>query len=422
MVAAEASPNRVRVSGKAKGVKGFLLILAGTFFAALAVGTQAPTGRTSVVSAPAQGQDNNEIVRAAMEALQRGDFQAAIPQLEKLTRIAPDVPEYQADLGMAYYSVGRAREAIAPCRKALSLKPGLTASRSILAVSLAESGECKEALPSIEKAYPALGDRPLRRIMGIDGARCAMSSGEPFRAINFLLWLNRDYANDPDVLYLSTQVFSDLSIHASQRLLRVAPGSYQARQLDAETLEVEGKNSDALAEYRSVLAIAPQVRGIHYHIGRLLLSEGHDSGEEARKEFEAEIAIDPDDAASEYELGEMARESRKWDEAVQHFGRAAKIDSQFAEALVGLGRSLVSGGRASEAVAPLEGAVKLEPSDPVAHYQLSFAYLRVGREEDAKKELALYREAHDRQQRDAQAIRQGITGSIAQPQTAEPPE
>lgn len=366
----------------------------------------------------------NAVVRAAMEALQRGDFQAAIPLLEKLTRAAPKVPEYQADLGMAYYSVGRPQDAIAPCRKAINLRPGLATSRYILGVSLAEAGECKEALPLIEKDYPALGDKQLRRIMGMDGARCAMSVAEPFRAVNFLQWLNRDYSNDPDVLYLSTQIFSDLSTHTSQRLLRVAPGSYQAHRLDAEALEVEGKNADAIAEYRSILAVTPHVPGVHYQIGRLLLAGDHDSAavQEAGKEFEAELATNPDDARSEYELGEMARESRKWNEAIEHFGRAVKIDPQFAEALIGLGKSLISAGRASEAVAPLEKAVKVEPRDAVAHYQLSFAYLRVGREEDAKKELALYREAHDQQQRVSQAIRQGITGSIAQPQTAEPPE
>jgi Flp pilus assembly protein TadD len=89
---------------------------------------------------------------------------------------------------------------------------------------------------------------------------------------------------------------------------------------------------------------------------------------------------------------------------------------------VGLGKSLVSAGRAGEAVAPLERAVKLAPHEAVAHYQLSFAYLRSGREADAQRELALYREAHEQQHQIAQTIRQGISGSISRPQTAEPPE
>jgi tetratricopeptide (TPR) repeat protein len=275
----------------------------------------------------------------------------------------------------------------------------------------------------IEKDYSALGDKQLRRILGLDGARCAMAESEPFRAVNFLQWLNRDYPDDPDVLYLSTRIFSDLSTLASQHLLRVAPGSYQAHQIDAEVLEVEGRNADALAEYREILKIAPQAPGAHYHLGRLLLEGEHDAAaeEQAGKEFEAELALNPGDAASEYELGEMARAARKWDEAIEHFRRAAQLDPQFPDALIGLGKSLVSAGRAAEAVAPLERAVKLEPSNGVAHYQLSFAYLRVGRDADAKRELALYQEAHEQQHRVTQAIRQGLVG-IPQPQTAEPPE
>src|ERR1035438_7979563 len=65
----------------------------------------------------------NETVAAAMRALRQGDFAAAIPPLERLISLAPDVAEYQADLGMAYYSVGRPQDAIAPCRQALKLKP-----------------------------------------------------------------------------------------------------------------------------------------------------------------------------------------------------------------------------------------------------------------------------------------------------------
>lgn len=99
-----------------------------------------------------------------------------------------------------------------------------------------------------------------------------------------------------------------------------------------------------------------------------------------------------------------------------------KVDPHFPQALIGLGKSLVSARRAAEAVVPLENAARLAPDDPVAHYQLSFAYLRVGREEEAKKQLVLYREAHDQQQRVSQGIRLGIVGDISRQQTAEPPE
>jgi tetratricopeptide (TPR) repeat protein len=359
-----------------------------------------------------------------MGALRQGNFAAALPLLEKLTSAAPEVAEYQADLGVAYYSVGRPSDAIAPCRKALKLKPALTTARYFLDASLAETGECAEALPLLEKDYASTRDPQLRRLVGMDGARCGMARGEAFRAIKFLQLLDRDFPDDPDVLFLGTRIFSDLSTRTSQHLLRVAPSSYQARQIDAEALEVEGRTADAIDEYRNILAVAPNLSGIHYHLGRLLLARDQKAAtlEEARHEFEMELQTSPDNADAEYELGEMARQGREWNEAIQHFGRAAKLDADFPEALVGLGKSLVSAGRAAEAVAALETAVKLAPNNAVAHYQLSFAYLRTGRDADAKRELALYREAHDRQHEITQSIRQGLSGNISRPQTAEPPE
>jgi len=405
-------------------VRLFTTIFIAVFVVPFAAGTQAPTGEKSSHSSTPQDSEVNDIATAAMEALRKGDFRAAILTLRKLTTMAPAVAEFQANLGIAYYSSGRPLDAVAPLRKALELKSSLASAHYYLGISLARSGNCKEALPFLEEDYPRLNDQRLKRIVGLDGEGCARAVGEPYRAINYLQWLNRDFPDDPDVLYLTTHVFSDLSTHAAQRLLSVAPGSHQAHQLYAETLEAQGKNADAAAEYRKVLAMAPRLPGIHYRVGRLLLAGEPDSAtlEAARREFEEELQINPADVDSEYQLGEMARQARQWNEAIEHFGRAAKIDPNSPQALVGLGKSLVSAGRPAEAVAALEKAVQLAPDDAVAHYQMSFAYRRVGREEEAKKHLALYRKAHDLQQHVSQDMHLGIVGNISQPQTAEPPE
>ena len=55
--------------------------------------------------------------------------------------------------------------------------------------------------------------------------------------------------------------------------------------------------------------------------------------------------------------------------------------------------SLNSAQKFSEAVAPLQKYVKLEPSDPAGHYQLATAYARTGRKPDAEREMTLQREA-----------------------------
>jgi Flp pilus assembly protein TadD len=69
-----------------------------------------------------------------------------------------------------------------------------------------------------------------------------------------------------------------------------------------------------------------------------------------------------------------------------------KLDSGFTEAYLALGMSLVAGGKYSDAVAPLEHNVKLQPADPAGHYQLAIAYARTGNSAGAAKEAALQKE------------------------------
>lgn len=368
-----------------------------------------------------------EIARLAQEAkgaLQHGDAAAAALAYEKLVKLAPDVAEFHSNLGVAYYSAGRPREAARAFQQALKLKPGLTSAHYFLGPSLAESGQCGEAMPVLEEDAGRIPDLRLKRAVASDGVRCAMALNRGDQAASFLHILAHDFPDDPDVLYMTSHVYSDLSTAASQRLLETAPGSYQAHQLNAEVLELEGKWEDAAAEYRKVLGLRPGLPGIHYHLGLLLMEgpQGATTRDEARKEFETELGIDPGNPAAIYQLGEMARQARQWNDAIKSFSRALELDPNFKAALIGLGKSLISAGRAEEAVAPLQRAVTLAPEDPVGHYQLSFAYRRVGRDQEAERELAAYRQAHDKALQARQDIRSGIQGSLVQEQTAEPPE
>jgi len=207
--------------------------------------------------------------------------------------------------------------------------------------------------------------------------------------------LARELPQDPEVLYLSIHTYSDLATRASQQLAQTAPNSYQARELNAETYEMEGKWDKAAQEYRKALADNPDAPGLHFRLGRLLLSESTpppDVAEKARMEFQAELKIDPSNAGAEYVLGELARKDQNWEEAIQHFTKASKLDPRFGDAYLGLGQSLIAAKRFSEAIAPLEDAVKLEPANPAAHYNLATAYSRTGKKAEADKEFAIHRQ------------------------------
>ena len=365
-----------------------------------------------------------QLASGAEQALRQGDYPAAIRGFEALVKMAPRVAEFRANLGMAYYSAHEFPDAARAFEEALKLDPRLLNPHYFLGLSLSKGGRCKEALGYLGKDYPRAPEAQLKREIGTEAVRCGMASNQPDRAVDFLRLMNRDFPDDPDVLYLSSHVYSDLSTLASERLLSTAPGSVQAHQMNAEILEFQGKPEEAVKEYRKILASNPNLPGIHYHLGRALLAgpQNPTTQEEARGEFEEELKINPADALSEYELGEMARKARQWNEAIERFSRAVKVDSTFADAQIGLGKALLSAGRSAQAVEPLEGALGLEPDNLVAHYQLSLAYRRLGRAQDADKEEAAYRKLHQKQLATMDAIAGGITGRVSAAQTAEPPE
>jgi len=277
------------------------------------------------------------------------------------------------------------------------------------AIKLAQNGRCEEALPALKRAAQPGTDKTVRRTAAFAGVRCAMLINQTGAAVDFLQMLNREFPGDPEVLFVSVHTYSDLSTKAAQQLAMTAPNSIEGHKLNAEALEAQGKWDAAEKEYKAILAQNPQLPGIHFLLGRLLLSKpdaGPTAGEDAKNEFQAELKIDPSNAGAEYVLGEMARQDSQWDDAIQHFSRATKLDAGFGDAFLGLGSALLSAKRFSDAIPPLQTAVKLEPRNPGAHYNLATALTRAGRREEADKEFAIHR----------QMTQKGDPGQDAQPQ------
>jgi tetratricopeptide (TPR) repeat protein len=260
---------------------------------------------------------------------------------------------------------------------------------------MVESGHCHEALPLLKRTLPAVGDKTQRYDGGMALVRCAMALDDTQTAVDTLLMLGRLVPDDPEVLYMGAHIFSELGTRSADRLQTHAPDSVQSRRIEAEALESQGKNAEAAAIYRKILADNPRTADIHYRLGQIDLALAGDSGstDEARREFEAEIQIDPTNASAEFVLGELDRRAGNWDPAIRHFTRAAQMDEGFSEARLALGMTLAAAGKYADARAPLEAYVKMEPEDPAGHYQLAMAYAHTGNQQGAAREMALQAQA-----------------------------
>ena len=263
------------------------------------------------------------------------------------------------------------------------------------AIDLAQQGRCKEALPTLRRSLSSgAGSTDIRKNAGIAGLRCALGLDDRDASLDFLRQLQKLFPKDPDVLFVVVHAYSDLSSRAAQDLGRFAPDSVAAHKLNAEALELQGKWGEAEREYEDLIEKEPNTRGLHFLLGRLLLS-GPDtdatSVERAKQEFLKELEIDPHNAGAAYILGEMARKDENWDEAIARFSQAAKLDPNFADAFLGWGSCLVTVKRYDEAIAPLQAAERLMAWNPAVHYTLATALSRSGHKEEAEKEFEIHR-------------------------------
>ena len=147
----------------------------------------------------------------------------------------------------------------------------------------------------------------------------------------------------------------------------------------------------ALKEFRSAAELDPKMLLVHYHAGQSLIRLNR--LQEAEREFSAELLLNSADVTAKYHLAYVLLEQKQQiPKALALLRETVAIRPQYAEAQYQLGKTLIELGEVTEAIEHLEIAARAEPSKDYIHYQLSIAYRRASRTADADRELQLYRE------------------------------
>src|SRR5262249_16959272 len=145
--------------------------------------------------------------------------------------------------------------------------------------------------------------------------------------------LKADYPADADVLYQSARAHMRAWNDVVYQMFQRTPASYRVNQISGEILEIQGKYREAAAEYRKAIEKNPHGLDLHFRLGRVILidSQGSEALENARREFEAELALNAGDAAAEYEVGQILMAQAKRDAGVSHLERALDLRPDFPE-------------------------------------------------------------------------------------------
>jgi len=335
------------------------------------------------------------------KALAAGRYDDAAQAYEKLRELAPNIAEAHARLGLIYFQQGKFEQAAQALRQAIKLKPALPNTDLLLAMALSELGRYKEAAPAFEKGFKRATDPALKRASGLRLERAYTGLGQDDRAVEVALELTRLYPKDPEVLYHAGRLFANYAYLSTVKLADVAPDSLWLHLAAGEAYESQGRLDAAIREYKEVRSLQPNRPGVHYRIGRALLARAKQSTDdavsepEALREFEQELRLDQTNANAAYEAGEIHRKSARFDRAAELFSQAVKYYPDFVEALVALGRTMVSLGKAEQALPPLGKAVALDAANEVAWFQLAQAQRALGNSAAQQKAVAEFQRLRD---------------------------
>jgi Flp pilus assembly protein TadD len=111
---------------------------------------------------------------------------------------------------------------------------------------------------------------------------------------------------------------------------------------------------------------------------------------QAEAEFRTAVADNPHDEKSICALAEFAEAGGDLRQADNEYAKAVAMQPGDASAKLGLAKVLIEFDQQDKALPLLESSERLEPTNATVHYRLATLYKKMGRVEEAKREVELY--------------------------------
>jgi tetratricopeptide (TPR) repeat protein len=331
----------------------------------------------------------------------------AIPEFKAITALDPKNADAFGNLGVILFFEGEYRDAIPNLRAALKLEPSLWKIQALLGVAEKRTSDRTAAVADLEKAFPHLTEPKIRLQAGMELIDLYSTSGDLPKAVPIIGALRDADPANVELIYTAYRVYSDLLDESRLSLIVVAPNSARVHQMMAHELARQGQTDEAIANYREALKIDPNASGLHFELAEMLNSSQAQGGrEEAAKEYQAALVVNPQDEKAECRLGDLAALRGDQEAAGQHYQRALALQPNDPEALVGLSKTLMTMNQPEKALPLLVRAVQLDPTSAVAHFRLSTLYRKMGRADDADRELAEYQKYKAMKERLRETYRQ----------------
>ena len=316
----------------------------------------------------------------------------AIPEFQAAVALDPSSVDAQANLGVLLFFQGKAADSIPHFRTALDQQPGLAKIQGLLGMAESRTLDFADARKDMEAALPAIPDQRFQLQLGLELISLDTESGDLEKASTVVAQLRKTQPDNPELLYAAYRTYSDLAGESMLALSLAAPDSAQMHQLLAHEDVRQGNTTAAVAQYRQAIAIDPHLPGVHYELAELLHTSSDPAvKKEAEDEYHAALKENAQDEKSILRLAEIDAQKGNSEQSYQEYTKAVELQPTDADAKLGLAKTLIEMNQSEKALALLEEAVRLEPSNATAHYRLATLYRKMGRVDDSKREMELYK-------------------------------
>jgi tetratricopeptide (TPR) repeat protein len=292
-------------------------------------------------------------------AVQTGQTDEALTKFESAAKWKPDFPGLDRNWGIVSFRASQFEKAVAPLSRQLKTNPNDNLVRRMLGVSYYFTRDYVKAVETL---------KPLETVITND-AELAY-----FYGISLIQTKQNQAAAQ---IYVK---LAELSQSKSESLFYAAQG-----------LMLVGDYERALKEFRQVTALNPNLEKANYFIGQSLIRLNR--FEEAERAFARELQINPADFLSKYHLALTLIERKiEPERTISTLEEAISLKYDYADARYQLGKIYLEKGETNKAIEQLEIAVNADEKKDYIHYQLSIAYRKASRKEDADRELKRYQE------------------------------
>jgi tetratricopeptide (TPR) repeat protein len=332
--------------------------------------------------------DNSRQIAISLE--QQGKTTEAESAWRALLKAHPSSAEAYAHLGLLEARQEHYKEAVPLYRKALALNPAVPGLRLNLGLALFKGGDLKPASVEFERLLKGATKPDENQRLTILAGMAHYGLGEYSAATPYL-----KTAAARDTQNLQLRLALAHSCLWSKQYQCVMDTYNEMLSLNAESAEVDMiageaqdglKNYDgAIEQFRAAVKADPTMPDVHFGLGYLLWTQKQYA--EAAREFQAELANNPDNAQALAYLGDSDMQLNHSELSAPLLEKALRLNSGLELAHLDLGILDADAGRNDEALRELKTAAQLAPGDVNVHWRLGHLYKAIGNEAEAKAEL-----------------------------------